>query len=323
MKTATIWPDNYQAPAWLPNWQLPDEYSRLTIQTNYSYECQPPGSDCDVIIGPDTKLKIRRIAPGTLKIQQHETPKVDFAWEFLRRNQQYQSDYQQLTKQAVQDRVIDLYQAGIGLSITKQIDELCLPPSLPFHTALYRTLTKWGLAAWLPDPSQDLHDAPPLQALSRMGVDCWQSETYYMDQGEPIPYDGGIILTDTEESFIFDISRPLAPQLQHAKDVFEAAQKRINNGRTIKSSCMKETGKIKSKNTEKLYVTYLRILDASVHKGITDKEVIEQFYMEGILEHPYGFGYTKASHTNQSLNTLHNWRKAAVMLRDTGYKYLL
>lgn len=322
-KASNLWPDDYRAPVWLPNWRQADEYAPLTIQKSYSYACKSPDSDQDIHITPDAILKIRQI-PGPLKVQTRETPKIDFAWEFLRRNPQYQADYQYLTEQAIQDGVLDCYQAGVGLSITKQIDETFPPPSRPFHALLYRTLTKWGLAAWLPNPSQYLHDTPPLQALSRMGVDCWESDVYFMmDEGEPIPYDGGIILTDTEASFIFDITRPLTPQLQHAKEVFEAAQKRINNGRILKSAGLKEAGKKKAENTEKLYVTYLRILDATTDKQVTDKDIINQFHTEGLLDTPYGYDFTAKSHTNRAINTLHNWKKAAVSLRDNGYKYLL
>jgi hypothetical protein len=323
MKKTSLWPDNYQVPAWLPNWKNPAEYAHLTKQTSYSFKYQSSDS-CDVVaISADMTLSIRRADRDALIASEHETPKVDFAWEFLRRNPEYQTYYQHLIEKAEQDGVIEQYQSGTGLSITKQIDESRLPSSPSFHAALYRTLTKWGLAAWLPDPSQDLHDAPPLHALSRMGVDCWESDTFFMDQGEPIPYDGGIILTDTEESFIFDITRPLAPQLQHAKEVFETAQKSINGGRIIKSAGLKETGNKNSNITEKLYVTYLRVLDASASKETIDKDIIEQFYKEGPLKHPYGYGFSKTSHTNLSINTLHNWKKAAVALRDNGYKYLL
>lgn len=261
------------------------------------------------------------IRPGTLKVTKSDTPKSMFAWEFLRRNPDYQTDYSRLVSMADQQGAREYYESGLGLSITRHLAFTKSTPYLAFHAELYRTLTKWGLLAWLPDPANDLQTSPPLSALWRMGNDGYLSTETFHDNSEPIPLDGGIIPTDTETFLLFDISRPLAKQIEDMKNYLEQ-QQFARYGKVLGASRSKEQGKRSNPRKEKLYVTYLRVLDADVC-GVDDAKIINQFVDEALMTHRPGIVRTALSHTNPSQNSLRNWRIAAKALRDEGFRNLL
>lgn len=294
-------------PVWLPNWQHADEYTHLS--TTIEYECE---SIEIATTDPETGEIITRrgIKPGTLKGTKSDTPKKAFAWEFLRRNPDYQADYQRIVTLAKLHGATDHYTSGTTVSITRSMllpgadDETPYPA---FHAELYRTLSKWGLAAWLLNPGRDLHDAPPLNALWRMGNDSFPAVRIFYDNGEPIPLSGGIIPTDNETFLLFDISRPLARQIDKMKEHLETQQKLRNNGKLIRAS-----------NTEnRLFTNYLRILDADA-RGADDTAIIEALYSDSNETR-----YSAKAQTNPARNFLKNHRKAAYALRDKDYQLLL
>lgn len=282
---------NTTAPSWLPKWSDPREYEHLTVTDN----------------------------------NQSETPRNAFAWEFLRRNPSYQDDYNRLMDMASQHKATDYYVSGTTLSISRSSHMPGAPYETPyraFHAELYRALTKWGLASWFPSPHSDLYNTPKLEALWRMGYNTTQAIHVFYDNGEPIPLHGGIIPTDEERFLLFDISRPLTPQIEKIKKYLESQQ--MDKYDKLKhSSRIKAAGRRQELNKEKQYVTYLRILDADA-TGASSVRIINQFVKENVLEHAPGIvRNTQGNHNNPSQTKLQAWRKSALSLRNEGYLSLM
>jgi len=294
-------------PSWLPNWQYADEYAHLTTTTEHRCESM----EISYSVCKTREIITRRlIKPGSLEAKKSNTPKHAFAWEFLRRNPDYQADYQRLVDMAEEHGATEYYSSDTSLSILRSNGMPDSPNETPypvFHAELYRTLTKWGIAAWLQNPAHDIHDSAELADLWRMGYNISQAVHVFYDNGDPIPLHGGIIPTDTEKFVLFDISRPIAPQIRKMQKHLEAQQRLIKNGKLIQAS----------KTVDSLFTKYLRILDADAVRA-NDDTIVEILYPESNTTH-----YSKRSQTNPARNFLKNHRKAAYALRNEDYRLLL
>ena len=244
------------------------------------------------------------------------TPKHEFTWEFLRRNPWYQADYQAVCNLSVAEGVTDLYRRGLGYNIFDITYRDQSPPSLVFHSKLYATLQKWGLGYYLPDPSMDVLDMASLPALTRLGNDCYralQVEHLPGSPQTPIPTDGGIIPTDAETFWLFDINLPLEPQLKQAKEFLVQTQKR-QYGKKYQAT----------KTEPRLFLQYLRVLDADAH-GVLDKEIIDVLFPDAGISYTDKNGrlYPGDTHRNPGHDNLKASRKGAYYLRNGGYRLML
>jgi len=134
------------------------------------------------------------------------------------------------------------------------------PESIMFHVELYRILTKWGLAYYLLNPSYDFQNTASLQALGRIGK-FNHAVDVINHNGQHVPIDDGIVPTENEVPYLFDLSLPIEPQLLNAKARLNADQ-------------MRKFGKnfVKSKTSIKDYPTYLRVLDADA-RGVSNADI--------------------------------------------------
>ena len=273
------------------------------------------------------------------------TSKGNYAWEFLRRNPFYQSDYSSICELCEWEGVADRYKKPLGFDITPPSFDDHLVPSMKFHTALYRTLRKWGLAYYLLDPSIKCYDAMDFKAMVRLGefrllpldrinvhCDTRQPDArrcvsvaidHFVEQSddgqqtlEEIPLDGGIIPAGGETLWLFDIFLPIEPQIEKARETLMAAQREMSKGRKKLQASRAEIAKFNE---------YLRLLDADAH-GVNDKQIMDVLYPG-----KNKFSYHDANdnlyknvdvHTNPGCNTLRNNRNAAYHFRDQGYQLL-
>lgn len=250
---SSFWPDGYIPPAWLPDWRDEAEYTRLVSNIEYSFD-------------RDTKQ---------VKSKEAITSKREFAWEFLRRNPFYQADYDNIYLLAKKECVLETYEAGLGINIFRLDDTP--PPSMIFHTSLYRVLQKWKFGYYLMNPALDVLAAGPLPAITRLGDNCSPAVNVeyapislraiavpdaYLK--EPIPVDGGIIPTDTEIFWLFDVSLPIEPQLQRAKEHLNR-QQLSRSGKKVSAS----------KTSISDYIRYLRLLDAEAKGKSTPREIAD------------------------------------------------
>ena len=297
VKSTQYWPANYVFPSWLPNWQEEQEYSRIEVFTEYRFD--------------KSSQEVEQLT--------FNTTKSAYAWEFLRRNPHYQYDYHLVNELCENEGVTIRYKKSLGLNIFSLADHP--PPSMRCHAALYRILQKWGLGYYLLDPSNEIHVTAPLDGVQRLGNDIYPAvhvkpfpnlddET----KTEPIPIDGGIIPSDTETFWLFDISLPVEPQLKKVKQFLKGFQLR-KYGKKIQA-CKTEPNKFK---------LYLRVLDADA-SGADDKQIMSVLFPDEdriTCHDTKGVLYKNdASHRNPGRDNLRNCRKAAYYLRDLGYRLL-
>jgi hypothetical protein len=298
------WPSGYHPPNWLPNWLEETEYP----------------------------------VPGC-------TSKGEYTWEFLRRNPFYQTDYSSICELCEREGVAGRYKKSQGFDITLQSLYDNSVQSIQFHAALYRTLRTWGLAYHLLDPSLGCHDMVDFKAMGRLGeyhvlpldrinVNCDTQQfdarrcvsvaiDHFVEQSgdgqkilEEIPLDGGIIPAGGETLWLFDISLPIEPQLERARETLVAVQTEINKDGKKMQASKAEIAKFNH---------YLRLLDADAQR-VENKEIMEILY-PGENRFSYtdskGNKYeSETSHSNPGRDKLRNHRKAAYYLRDQGYQLL-
>ncbi len=292
-----FWPKYYARPLWLPNWREEAEYSRIDGFSEYRFD--------------KSSQEVEQLTVNTSK--------AGYAWEFLRRNPDYQTDYQFIIELCESEGVADRYKKALGLNIFSLNDDP--PASMLCHAAIYRTLRKWGLGYYLLDPSNEIHVTAQLDCVQRLGNDIYQA--VHVDPfpnpddeniPEPIPIYGGIVPTDTETFWLFDVSLPIEPQLKKARDFLEGTQLRMYDK------------KIQASKTEpNKFALYLRVLDADASKA-DDKDIMSVLFPN---EDTFTYFDTKgvlykndASHRNPRRDKLKNCRKAAYYLRDQGYRLL-
>jgi hypothetical protein len=193
---------------------------------------------------------------------------------------------------------------------------------MKFHAALYRTLSKWGLAYYLLDPSIGCHETAALKYVGRIGEFNYSKDfKHFVSKSangnqtrEEIPLDGGIIPQGGESPWLFDIYLPIKPQVDAAREWLIAVQQEALAG--------KKLGAAKADPSK--FNNYLRVLDADA-RGASDKEIMsllcpdkDQFSYVDTEDKPYKSG----SHNNPGRDILRNYRNAAYIFRDTGYKLL-
>jgi Proteobacterial transcriptional regulator-like domain len=291
-KATLMWPEGYIPPDWLTDWRDNSEYSRIS---GYEWYLSDDATEKTFI----------------------KTEKPEYAWEFLRRNPNYQADFLKITRLCDKEGVSDHYRKSLGFNIFQFKD--VHPPSIIFHAELYRTLRKWGMGYYLINPAFGIHETGSYSAVRRLGNDMYKAVHVIQsvdneEKQEYIPIDGGVITTDTETFWLFDVSLPLDPQLKQAKSALARAQ----------VGMFKK--KIPASKTDPLkYCLYLRLLDADAC-GTSDKEIMSVLFPgkdHFTYENKDGKPYKKeSSHRNPGRDMLKNHRNAAYYLRDRGFRFI-
>lgn len=192
---------------------------------------------------------------------------LDWAWQFLRRNHEY--------RRVWLDKVAPFLEEDGALSEDY------------VHPAEFG---KFGLSlAWPHSPADDHRGEFDFAAT-------WVKEIRRVKGGGS----RNVRLADHEVAYVFDLSKPLEPQIINIRKQVDSTQKRW----------LKKTGSTLEPvraRTDK-YVIYLRILDAD-DAGALDKEIGSVLYQN--------------LSGDQLRDTLRKHRDAARSLRDGGYRDLI
>jgi hypothetical protein len=239
----------------------------------------------------------------------HETypPKIgtrmrQWAWEFLRRNPDYQADYERWLRTAPKDRWPD---PGEDMSLY-QFD----PPArdgetfLQYERRVGRTerviaplydvmQKKYHISSGFPPPPED--DDPPRFVTAGYGPFLCgpQREVHWRDG-----------LAAQQAIYLFDLTLPLEAQCRRALRVMQGQQR-------LRREKNPELYQIR-RAREDLFQDYLRVLDAVAARVPIDEIAATLFPKR---KNNYGNGYLISQ-------TIRNYRKAATQLRDTDYRIL-
>lgn len=305
---AEQWPSNFSPPSWLPDWDNDEQYEYL-----------------------NSILQVTRKGEGALrKYSQEHIPidKAGFAWEFLRRNPEYQEDFAHLQQIALAESIPKgLYSPEFSITLhdddenpsslddDDEDDEINgvppykTPPSLLFHANLYRKMSRWGFFSRLPDPSLNLHEVGPFNHMTRWGMDFYLTQQTFEFDGEQIPLDGGITPNKNEVLWLFDSSLPVDPQIRRAKEFLLQQQE----SKDLKISS--------SKTSRDDYITYLRILDADAQMAaggaagkLREEDIALKFFESKRL--------SDAKNRSPHRDALNKARSSAYHLRNQGYLFL-
>jgi hypothetical protein len=262
--------------------------------------------------------------------------KADYAWEFLRRNPEYQAAYARLSNLCDVEGVAKYYKKPLGLNAhsglfwkeSVTLNQSCgkteieltnddiSPASNLLHTELLRELRNWGMSFYLLDPTIGYHETASLSRVARLGYFDYSEDWIHVhvntDDGdgalEEVPLDCGKIPQECEVPWLFDASLPIVPQLEKAKLYLEEIQRGME-GKVITSP----------KYEIDKFNNYLRLLDADA-SGATDKDIKNALYS---IYPNFGYSDKSQSHTSPSRNILYVHRKAAYQLMARDYQLLL
>lgn len=197
----------------------------------------------------------------------NELSYLKWAWEFLRRNPDYQKDFELFKElRAAEDRHSESPQPLI--QVEKQIQTL---------------LFKHHLENYMPDPAKPAKNFG-LSGLHFMGDRFPRSrgfnpaatvEASYNQEKRCIEYvcnlQPSIPLTETQVVVTFDLNLPLAPQLNKLHYSLSGRQEQLRNDNKLSMP--------QSPTKRSLYPRLLRILDARA-RGVTPKTIREVLYSD-------------------------------------------
>lgn len=236
------------------------------------------------------------------------TTETEWAWQFLRRNPEFQRDYDELVR--------PFAGAGFGMHLLEDLNCcICDPPALPSETrdqyweriqrdgiTEYKAITKpwcmaqkWGLEDIPPAPEDKKGRKPPgLSVIIRPVFRSIQSKCMVGDN--PISTD----TRSTDAWFRFDLSLPLEKQLERAKQWLTSEQKYLQSKGDVEVRA--------KRNHVARYREYLRILDAD-QADADIKDMATVVFPDVANEYPDYLGSKK----------VRNALSAAKRLRDTDW----
>ncbi len=214
-----------------------------------------------------------------------DTTTEQWAWEFLRRNPEYQSDYV-LWKEAHEGS----YQPE-GEATHQMFEELNR------RIGLHK---KYGLYAAMTDPARS-----ELDGVAHLSAKYTNSLFYMPPVNGVNPLEHITMVPTSHKDFTikFDLERPIKPQIERAQTLLEKWQKTF-----------KEQGKINvnnQRNSVEMYPSFLRVLDAEASEiGIPE--------MASIIYPEEDNSKTAYAVSKKIRNNL----KAAKKLRDSDYLFI-
>lgn len=238
-----------------------------------------------------------------------------WAWEFLRRNKEYQQDYErfQVYLQYHEDKAphtpLDVYAVCDPPALenetedkyTKRMAEADqywkitpLPVALAEKHGLYHRAPHALIDPRKDDPARLLFSTESSPSLlgSPGGVFMWLRE--YAAKRAPV----------SEVVVKFDLELPIDVQIEKAKILLEWKQGDLDKDGLIQPK--------KPRNRKEKYVNYLRLLDAEVC-GVEVREMAEVIFPH--IENSHSIGYLGDK-------TARNQLQAAKKMRDSYYRYL-
>lgn len=243
-----------------------------------------------------------------------------WAWEFLRRNPRYRAAYQAYVDTAAQVRAalevpedhldpteVAFYawlQSGPGRFRDP------LPPGVHRSGRTCQSLSGWLRIEWgfgrallpIPDPR-----TPSGKVAISWGTSGARTRHLTADPPD-LPFgtdEVRAVLSPTDHGIVYDLARPLGPQLQAAKAFLIAKQNRM-----IKAGSV-EVSEAKPRSQVEMYPTYLRVLDALAECGAEDGPPGEA--LKAIAD---------AFPDEDEEKNFRHWIKEARRLRDGGYRVL-
>lgn len=204
----------------------------------------------------------------------------DWAWEFLRRNQEFVVKY----------KAAEAAEAAERESNPAAYDDVAWS-----QTPSGKVLKEYGVKypPFLEWVAEGIIDSPIFHTHPIHVHDCKVESAGAMFTNEDVGKHYKIILAQPDKAVLeFDLSQPLIPQLERAKQMLLAMQLMI-------------TGENKTaKAIVTLFPWYLRVLDAYLYRMHSAKicEVLSLEYPDAV-----------------SNDTLRNWKKTAELMRDGGY----
>jgi hypothetical protein len=257
--------------------------------------------------------------------RQYPEPKtasqVRWYWEFLRRNPEYQEDYERvrhlLDENGFQRQDFDTYEGPINEAFvydppalegedtrgySQRVKEF---PKYRAYLSYWLAENKYGLRHTLVAPEEEYNPSladvrfPWVWSVrSFIGVDIQE----YGKQSIPLAGLTGPTISRPEEAIaVFDLTKPLKAQFDKAYEWLDFKQK--HHGFNKKAKTRKRLNK---------YPIYLRVLDAFQVRA-DKEEIIRVLYPDVLNEYP----------DYQANKGLENDRKAARQLRDFGYRSIL
>lgn len=247
-------------PDWLPDWKNDDAYYKTTL---------------------------RRTTESTDNIDTWKTPKRYWAWEFLRRNEKYQTAYSNLSS-ILEYKGLSSHKIYNGIPV--YAGKKGFPPDI--QKELHLVSIQFGFNLFVPDPSIPFRDVP--NAAWRTGL----TDTFH-------PTETGIItntvLSHGEILWRFNVNLPIEPQIKEAKRCLKQF-KELNH--IDGSQALKYRGNS--------FPLYLRILDARA-RGATYDEIANYLYPDTPNEYP---DYTGRDAVKKAT-------KEALRLLEGGYMLLI
>jgi hypothetical protein len=217
------------------------------------------------------------------------TSRTQWAWEFLRRNRSYQAEW----KKVDEDR-----------SFFKGLPRDWQPSDRDIQLSKYGPMLhlggKWGLACPAPDPSLDapeillFHSSSLIGAVSFENAKMMESFSLVPERWESM-------------TLMFDLSQPLHPQLQDAKNSLEKTRDRYLGEGKIEL----EKNPRKSPAGHQLH-NYLRCYDGKV-AGATIREIAGIVF--DFSDNSYESGYLADQRVRDSI-------KAAAALVSEKHRFL-
>ncbi|MBF0383932.1 MAG: hypothetical protein HQL69_23190 [Magnetococcales bacterium] len=234
-----------------------------------------------------------------------KTSLQQWAWEFLRRNPEYQRDYKKSCTMPCYAEIEANQSVPGGLE-----GFFCNPPALPGELKIdyldrvgtgkindyeASVAEKYGITSLMIDPADP--DGIFMTGLKTQYLPC-----LFVSETEDLQATIGLKPDSVEEVvFKINLSWKVEPQLQYIKE-------RLNKIEQY----LKKQGKISSgkRNSTKLYQEYLRVLDAEA-SGASVREMSTTL----VPDKPY-------SDPGDDDQTIKNYLKAAKKLRDYNYLYI-
>ena len=273
MTPQDFWPPDHETPAWLPDWRYEDEYPSSDHATKQDFAWEFLRRN---LLYQRDYQRISELYTSEGVHQQYKQPLGFSIFPSLMEKQlqpesiKFHAElYQVLTKWGLSYYLIDPAFESYSFSHPEtKVYEYCpqeesdpkVTPrnryvSLDINQLNSNQQRRYRLAQGI-----DGKGGVDLRMVGRVGsFNCAVDVINHNDQY--VPVDGGIVPTNKEIPYLFDLSLPIEPQILNAKAQLEASQVRMI-GKKIE----------KSKTSIKDYPLYLRVLDADA-RGVSNNEI--------------------------------------------------
>lgn len=261
MNPQEFWPSDHKTPSWLPNWKYEDEYPNSKNATKHDFAWEFLRRNFTY------QLDYKRISALCVAEAVQDTYQNALGINIFPKSSQLPKSikfhaelYRTLAKWGLSYLLLDPAH-GISHPETKVYEYYPQEDDDPKVTTRNRYVSL-NIKDLSPDhqrryklvPEVDTKDDVDLNFMGRIGLFTHAIETVKYDE-QDIPIDGGIIPSDKEVSYLFDLALPVKPQMETAEKLLKESQRQLL-GKNLESSG----------TSIKDLTTYLRLLDADAHR---------------------------------------------------------